>query len=63
MKENLRIGVIGNGSWATALVKILTDNHHHVNWWVRNASSIESIKSRRHNPNYLPSAYFNVSLL
>lgn len=63
MKENLRIGVIGNGSWATALVKILTDNHHTVNWWVRNASSIDYIKKRRHNPNYLSSAYFNVSLL
>jgi glycerol-3-phosphate dehydrogenase (NAD(P)+) len=63
MKENLRIGVIGNGSWATALVKILTDNHHRVNWWIRNASSIEPIKRRRHNPHYLPSAYFDVSLL
>jgi len=63
MNENLRIGVIGNGSWATALVKILTDNHHRVNWWIRNAGSIDAIKRRRHNPNYLPSAYFNVSLL
>ena len=63
MKENLRIGVIGNGSWATALVKILTDNHHTVNWWVRNTSSIDYIKRRKHNPNYLSSAYFNVSLL
>lgn len=63
MNENMRIGVIGNGSWATALVKILTDNHYEVNWWVRNTSSIEYIKKRRHNPNYLPSAYFDVSLL
>ena len=63
MKENLRIGIIGNGSWATALVKILTDNRHRVNWWIRNLNSIESIKKRRHNPHYLPSAYFDVSLL
>jgi glycerol-3-phosphate dehydrogenase (NAD(P)+) len=63
MKENPRIGVIGNGSWATALVKILTNSGHEVNWWIRNASSIESIKQRRHNPHYLPSAYFDVSLL
>jgi glycerol-3-phosphate dehydrogenase (NAD(P)+) len=63
MKESLRIGVIGNGSWATALVKILTNSGHEVNWWIRNASSIESIKRRRHNPHYLPSAYFDVSLL
>ena len=63
MEKKINIGVIGNGSWATALVKILTDNKHKVNWWVRNPSSIEHIKNRRHNPNYLPSAYFDVSLL
>jgi glycerol-3-phosphate dehydrogenase (NAD(P)+) len=63
MEEKLRIGVIGNGSWATALVKILADNHHKVNWWVRNETSIDYIKRRSHNPNYLSSASFNVSLL
>ena len=63
MQNNPRIGIIGNGSWATALVKILTDNQQQVNWWIRNASSIEHIKRRRHNPNYLPSAYFDISLL
>jgi glycerol-3-phosphate dehydrogenase (NAD(P)+) len=60
---NYKVGVIGNGSWATALVKILTDNRHEVNWWVRNSSSIDHIKRRRHNPNYLSSAYFDISLL
>jgi len=59
----MRIGVIGNGSWATALVKILTDNKHAVNWWVRNTDSISYIKQRRHNPHYLHTAYFDVSLL
>src|SRR5215207_8063845 len=63
MQNTFKIGVIGNGSWATALVKILTDNGHKVNWWIRNESSIDYIKKRRHNPNYLPSAYFNIALL
>lgn len=63
MQTNFNIGVIGNGSWATALIKILTDNGHKVNWWIRNETSIEHIKKRRHNPNYLPSAYFDISLL
>lgn len=63
METGVSIGVIGNGSWATALVKILTDNRNKVNWWIRNARSIEYIKQRRHNPNYLSSAYFDVSLL
>src|SRR6478672_8060506 len=57
------VGVIGNGSWATALVKILADNRHQLNWWIRDSSSIEYIRKRRHNPNYLHSAYFDVSLL
>ena len=63
MNELYRIGVIGNGSWATALVKMLTDNGQRVNWWVRNPKSIDYISRRRHNPNYLPSAYFNTALL
>ena len=63
MPAAFKIGVIGNGSWATALVKILTDNGLGLSWWIRNASSIEHIKKRRHNPHYLSSAYFDVSLL
>lgn len=57
------IGLIGNGSWATALVKIILDNHHKVNWWIRNQNSITHIKSRGHNPNYLSSAYFDTDSL
>ena len=63
MPAAFKIGVIGNGSWATALVKILTDNGLGLSWWIRNASSIEHIKKRRHNPHYLSSAYFDISLL
>lgn len=59
----LKFGVIGSGSWATALVKILADNGNTVNWWVRNAGAIQYIRQRRHNPNYLSSAYFNVAQL
>lgn len=61
--QRFKIGVIGNGSWATALVKIVTDGGMPVNWWIRNATSIDYIKRRKHNPNYLHSAYFDVSLL
>lgn len=61
--QTFRIGVIGNGSWATALTKIITDGGLPVNWWIRNEASIEYIRRRRHNPNYLHSASFDVSLL
>ena len=56
-------GIIGSGSWATALVKILTDNHHSVNWLVRSKEMMEYIGKRKHNPNYLSSVTFNTSLL
>jgi len=58
-----RFGVIGGGSWATALVKILTDNKLPVNWWVRNEAAMQHIRQRHHNPNYLSSVYFDTSLL
>lgn len=60
---DLKFGIIGSGSWATALVKILTDNGQQVNWWIRNGGIIEHIKRRRHNPQYLSSAYFDTSAL
>ena len=59
----MKFGVIGNGSWATALAKILTDNKNSINWWVRNEESKNFIEKRRHNPHYLPSARFDLSLL
>lgn len=63
MNRALLFGVIGSGSWATALVKIIVDNGNEVNWWVRNTETIHYIKNRRHNPQYLSSAYFDVTKL
>ncbi len=59
----MRFGIIGSGSWATAIAKILTDNHHTINWWIRNGDTIEAIRRRHHNPHYLQAAYFDTSLL
>jgi glycerol-3-phosphate dehydrogenase (NAD(P)+) len=56
-------GVIGSGSWATALTKILTDKQQPVNWWIRNAANIDAINKRKHNPHYLNSVLFDTSLL
>src|SRR3984957_642327 len=61
--KGMRFGGIGSGSWATALAKILTDNGHTINWWIRNASAIAHIRARHHNPQYLPSVYFKTDLL
>ncbi|MEO5647541.1 MAG: NAD(P)H-dependent glycerol-3-phosphate dehydrogenase [Chitinophagaceae bacterium] len=59
----MTFGILGSGSWATALAKILTDNNHHISWLFRNEESIRHVESRHHNPHYLSSAYFNTSLL
>ena len=59
----MNFGIIGGGSWATALAKILTDKNHSIHWWIRNEDSIKHIQQRRHNPHYLSSVYFDTSLL
>ena len=53
-----KIGIIGNGSWGTALAKILTDNGEQVCWWIRNVEAIEYLSIRRQNPHYLKSVKF-----
>jgi glycerol-3-phosphate dehydrogenase (NAD(P)+) len=56
-------GLIGSGSWATALAKVLTGNGQRVSWWIRNESIIAHIRARHHNPQYLSSVYFDTDLL
>lgn len=51
-------GIIGNGSWATALAKVLTDNGNYVHWWMRKESATKHLRERHHNPNYLSSVVF-----
>jgi len=60
MDESKKIAVIGGGSWATALVKILCNNLSSVNWWMRNDMAVEHILRYRHNPNYLQSVEFDL---
>ena len=52
-----KILVVGGGSWATANIKMLTDNsvEKEVFWWMRNCAAAEHIQKFRHNPNYLSS--------
>lgn len=61
MEENRKIAVIGGGSWATALVKILCNNLNSVNWWMRSEQAVAHILKYRHNPNYLQSVEFDLN--
>lgn len=53
--------VIGGGSWATALTKILTGNGHEVNWWVRRSEMADYINTHHHNPDYLSDVEIDIS--
>ncbi|WP_372474339.1 NAD(P)H-dependent glycerol-3-phosphate dehydrogenase [Capnocytophaga sp. ARDL2] len=61
--EQAKFAVIGGGSWATAIVKILCHNLDKVSWYMRNEAAIEHIIENKHNPNYLSSVEFNTDKL
>lgn len=52
------ISVIGGGSWATAIVKILSNQAEKVHWWMRDADKAKYINKYLHNPRYLSSVQF-----
>ena len=49
-----RIGVIGAGSWGTALAKVLAENGHHVTVWARRPELVEALALQHRSPDYLP---------
>ncbi len=59
----MNFGILGNGSWGTALAKILTDNGQIIYWWNRSETSIQYIQTRFHNPQYLTTAHFDINKL
>jgi len=59
MADNLKFAVIGGGSWATAIAKMLCVNLPEISWYMRNDAAIEHIKTYKHNPNYLSSVEFD----
>jgi len=63
MSENLKFAVIGGGSWATAIAKMLCVNLSEISWYMRNDAAIEHIEKYKHNPNYLSSVEFDTKKL
>ena len=58
-----RCAVIGYGSWATALVKILHENEQRVGWYIRNGEVLEHIRRYKTNPRYLRDVHFDTERL
>ena len=56
MSKQTKIAVLGGGSWATAIVKMLSENLENIGWYMRSVYAIEHIKRNKHNPSYLSSA-------
>ena len=63
MTSNPKFAVIGGGSWATAIAKMLCENQTEIAWYMRNTYAIEHIKLQKHNPNYLSAVEFNIDKL
>ncbi|MDD2380647.1 MAG: NAD(P)H-dependent glycerol-3-phosphate dehydrogenase [Mariniphaga sp.] len=55
-----KVGIIGSGSWATAIAKMLLENVENINWFFRKKETIQNFKEIKSNPRYLQSVEFDV---
>lgn len=62
MRSNIRfqVGLVGHGSWATAIAKILTDNHFRINWLAGKEQDLQYFRKYHHAPRYLTSVKFDL---
>lgn len=56
-----KIAIIGGGSWATAIAKIVVSHTHHIGWYMRRDDRIEDFRRMGHNPAYLTSVHFDIN--
>lgn len=54
------IAIMGGGSWATAIAKIVLERVEHIYWYMRKSETIEEFKRLEHNPSYLTSVRFDI---
>jgi glycerol-3-phosphate dehydrogenase (NAD(P)+) len=59
--ETKKIAVIGSGSWATAIVKILLNNINQITWYTRKQEDVDYIMKYKHNPRYITSVEFDTT--
>ena len=66
LNENSKIAVLGGGSWATAIVKMLMTNaskDNKINWYIRDNEQIEKLIKTKHNPRYLSAVELELDVL
>ncbi|WP_297978501.1 NAD(P)H-dependent glycerol-3-phosphate dehydrogenase [uncultured Capnocytophaga sp.] len=63
MENTIKYAVLGGGSWATAIVKMLSENLSTIYWYMHNERAIEHIQTYKHNPNYLSSVELHTEKL
>lgn len=63
MSQPLKYAVFGAGSWATAIVKMLSENLDEIGWYMRSVYTKEHLLKEKHNPSYLSSVEFRTEQL
>ena len=58
MSNHPEVAVIGSGSWATAISKLLLNQCQRIHWYIRNSDHIQYFKSKGSNPKYLTDVEF-----
>jgi glycerol-3-phosphate dehydrogenase (NAD(P)+) len=58
-QQPVRLAMVGGGSWATALIKILSENNVSIRWWLRRQADADHIRQFHHNPSYLRDVRIN----
>lgn len=54
------VAIMGGGSWATAIAKIVLERVEHIYWYMRKPETIEDFRRLEHNPSYLTSVRFDI---
>lgn len=63
MESTKKIALLGSGSWATAIVKILHISQKSVSWYIREPEILEGVEKDKHNPMYVSDIEFNTKKL
>ena len=56
-----QVAIIGSGSWATAIAKMVLENVKHINWFMRKQETTEQFEKTGHNPRYLQNVEFDTN--